>query len=120
MESAGVLNTQVTKLKLKSSICFLGATFHSTQPLGISLLHLQVEGNKTRIFLLHFNFEVISKESASKHGKVRDTCVFMQRWKDSEAFRCTGIVKNKVIPPATISALSLKQFESCPCRWVHW
>lgn len=28
--------------------------------------------------------------------------------------------KNKIIPPATMSALSLKQFESCPCRWVHW
>lgn len=28
--------------------------------------------------------------------------------------------KSKVIPPATMSALSLKQFESCPCGWVHW
>lgn len=78
VESAGVLNMQVTKIKLKFSICFLGASFHSTQPLRISLLQLQVEGNKAKIVFLHFNFEAISKESASKCGNVRDACACMQ------------------------------------------
>lgn len=98
----------------------MGAFFHNTHPLRISLLQLQVEANKTRIVLLHFIFEGISKESASKHGKVGDACAFMQGWKDSWAFRYIGIVKHKIIPPATKSALSLEQFESCPCRWIYW
>lgn len=43
MESAGVLYMQITKMKLKSSVCSscLEASFHSTQSLSISLLRLQ-------------------------------------------------------------------------------
>lgn len=67
---------QVIKIKLKSSVCCLQASFHTTQPLRISLLQLQVEGTRLELFSCTLILSLSQKSQPASMARL-EMCVLL-------------------------------------------